>query len=108
MTVRNRKFLRKFVSVHLPPPRLSITDDLRIVRYRKTSADQDKPTTTPPHFEDRATPFDLPSRPNRPEASPTVGPETTEPITPSPPFPTKRAPLALRRLMDFNSKGLKE
>ena len=45
MTVRNRKFLRKFVSVHLLPLRLSITDDLR---YRKTSADTEKPITTPP------------------------------------------------------------
>ena len=45
MTVRNRKFLRKFVSVHLLPLRLSITDDLR---YRETSADTEKPITTPP------------------------------------------------------------
>ena len=105
MTVRNRKFLRKFVPVHLPTPRLSITDDLR---YRKTSADMDKPTTTPPHLEDRAPPPD-PSNPlNLPDAPPTDGSETTLHVTPPSPSPPPRPPLALRRLMDFNNRGLKE
>ena len=80
MTVRNRKFLRKFVPVHLLPPRLSITNDLR---YRKTSADTDKPITTPPHLEDGAPPPDPLGPLNHPNAPPTNGPETSKQRYPS-------------------------
>ena len=127
MTLRNRKFLRQYIPVHKPPPRITIVDDLHFTAKSTPSTNrQDKtcqrePSTGTDPSDDKPTPSsqeqptpetgaplptatettnDPPSPPSSPE---------TPPIPPAPPAPKQtKPPLALRRLMDFNSPGLKE
>ena len=126
ITLRNRKFLRKYIPVHPPPPRRSIALDLPLLS--KTPQFRGSPTpkmTPPPPVADPTSTF---QPTNQPPAIPTTPPPTTSP-TPNSPEPTehptptpspsnttlersspkpKPLPLALRRLQDFNNKGLRE
>ena len=121
VTLRNRKFLRKYLPVHTPIRRHLMADDL-----------------PPPHQHIKnAEPFDAapPSSgtPN-PEVSPPAAPTTSTPDIPTRLYPDQsidgdahqhpdakstasddlpivrpqKPPLALRRLMDFNAPGRKE
>ena len=61
ITLRNRKFLRKFTPVHQLDKRRSILDDLK---YLPTSDSSDQPSSTP------TTSIDLPSSPPEVSTSP--------------------------------------
>ena len=132
MSLRNRKFLRQYLPVHKPPPRLTITDDLPFTAPSTPSTSppnaattgrtcQSEPNTEPDPSNNKPT-LPHPEQPTPATRAPT--PTVTEPqINPPPPpactdtptIPTeppapiqKKPPLALRRLMDFNSPGLTE
>ena len=127
MTLRNRKFLRQYIPVHKPPPRLTITDDLHFTAkstpdaaptgrtYQSdpkpgTGPSNDKPTSPSPEQPTPDTGESMPTatQPNNDPPSTPAGPAPPR-IPPEPPAATqKKPPLALRRLMDFNSPGLKE
>ena len=68
ITIRNRRFLRKYIPAHRPDRRRTILDDLR---YLPTSnpSDQSQPTPT--------TPTNTPIHPNAPSNSPSELPETS-------------------------------
>ena len=128
MTVRNRKYLRKFDPVLRQPPRRSILSDLiyRPDPHHTTPF----PHTTPPPSEPHPAPNqlsypvgtdDTPTTPSSvlsPAPSPQSSPPSTPPTQPSPSptqppipmsdLPPAKLPLALRRLQDFNKKGLTE
>ena len=128
MTVRNRKYLRKFDPVQRQLPRRSILTDL----IYRPDAHHTTPFlhTTPPPSEPHPAPNqlsypvgtdDTPTTTGSvlsPAPSPQSSPPSTPPTQPSP-FPTQPAismsdlppaklPLAFRRLQDFNKKGLTE
>jgi hypothetical protein len=118
ITIRNRKFLRKYTPVQIQPPPYDIRDDLQrstyrphppITRPKRQPAapnvtveplpshipDKQAPKTTPPHIESRPTQIPHPENPSRPACTTTPTQEPKE----------KKMPLALRRLMDHNTKG---
>ena len=106
-TTRNRKFLRKFVPVQPTPPRRTIYEDLRHMPtpQRKshiplTAAPNNNPTLLPTVPQNNTDVEPVPTIPDVPNII------TPEPTTTS--SPPKKPPLALRRLMDFNKKGLTE
>lgn len=132
MTLLNRKFLRQYLPVHKPPPRLTITDVIPYTAKSPPSTSSPKAATTgqpcpsePPTDPDlsKNTPtLSYHEQPN-PETRATTSPATQPTIDPSlppartdtptlptaPPAPAqKKPPLALSRLMDFNSPELKE
>ena len=128
MTLRNRKFLRKYVPVQArPPPRL-LSDDLRpagtTVKATPSTPRPPTPTKQPTNAAEPPNPAalshksrdlcDAPQPPGTepqpaatpglpapvlPEASPATGP--AEKNVPA----EKKVPLALRRLRDYNKKG---
>ena len=108
VTLRNRKFLRKFIPVQPPTRHRLISEDLRFL-----------PNPTPdPGTQRGNTPISLAtgqSSANRPQLDVTPTPA----IASSAPSPLNtvipnihrskpKVPLALRRLLDHNSKGFKE
>lgn len=106
-TTRNRKFLRKFVPVQPTPPRRTIYEDLRHMPtpQRKshiplTAAPNNNPTLLPTVPQNNTDVEPVPTIPDVPNII------TPEPTTTS--SPPKKPSLALRRLMDFNKKGLTE
>jgi hypothetical protein len=132
VTMRNRKFLRQYVPVGILPPRHTIMDDLRHV----TTPSADTPTLPNPQpmlpeqpqpnhngEKPRNPPNHIPppSIPTNVNPPPITAPNVV-PITLGTPPPTadqqatdnqvpsrnKKPPLALRRLLGHNRKGLKE
>ena len=126
LTTRNRKFLRKFTPVHDLPQSRTIDIDTEpptkphnVITTPATPCPKD--TQLPPPPDTPLLPpliLPTPTRPNHdsPEAIPTlVSPKGQTPPdeqqeTPhaTPSVARQKAPLALRRLQDFNAKGLKE
>lgn len=136
-TLRNRKFLRKYDPVQLPPARRNITDDLRYLptphlrpRPQPCEAPTQSPSPSPAMAHADSTPpmLELPDatlhRPEpttvvHPAPAPIVGPSSPratrrhpQATTPAPPgsatSPGKKLPLALRRLADHNMRGNNE
>lgn len=119
-TLRNRKFLRKYEPVQKRHPPTTISQDLQRLlqsRYRPT------PTITlhvPPTDTPIVQPGSTPNTPPHEEPAPSQDPNVHQDTPASPPPPstiapqqppshkTKKPPLALRRLQDYNSKGLSE
>ena len=119
ITLRNRKFLRKYVPVQRLPPRYRITDDLKFLAPAKAKTDtvqapkacvyEDDPPNN--SSTDRYTSKDIPL-----SSDSDHGPiaEESDLNLPNPPpkcdlkskTPSK-PPLALRRLMDYNAPGKK-
>ena len=119
VTLRNRKFLRKYLPVQQQQPRRAIAEDLQHVPKPPS-----KPITTSnptPHTAPTRAPSPLPANHDPPTphyrgnepldlnhptphtgAPPEPIPNATQP--PTPPKP-KKPPLALRRLQDYNKKG---
>ena len=131
VTLRNRKFLRKYVPVQRPTPRRSIIEDLDLVRKSHFSPTValtaqhicSPPVTTPvtcqsttctgqadlPNSEQTITqPVAIPSPSSPPVPSASDDRASSRPSLGHPPVVRKRPLLAVRRLMDLNSKGLKE
>ena len=118
VTIRNRRFLRKYIPVYPQPPRHTINDDLHLADRLTGRSPAPQPLGQPP--------ITVTTEPQEPEPSsslPTPIPTTTQAPTlqdtsSSQPLdlpkatsqePTgKKLPLALRRLMDHNKKGLLE
>ena len=132
VTLRNRRFLRKYVPVQPQPARRTITDDFRYLptprsQPRETPTQSPNPSPaaahaepTPPMLEP---PDATPCRPRptpmaRPAPDPIVSPSNPRatasqppPTTPAPSAsatPVKKPPLALRRLADHNMRGNNE
>ena len=124
MTVRNRKYLRKYDPVQRQPPRRSILNDLI---YRPDTqhttpplsepsptpnqssypvGTDDTPTPTTPGSMISPAPSPLSSPPSPPPTQPS--PSSMQPSIPMSDLTPAKIPLALRRLQDFNKKGLKE
>lgn len=133
-SLRNRKFLQKFVPVQQPKEKRSVFEDLRFLPAI-TRPTLSVPVITPPastveHSLPQRT--QIPANENRTSRTPVL-PLTTgardgplhvpsdpplqsspmapaDPPTSSPrqPANVRKPPLALRRLMDHNSKGVKE
>ena len=136
VTIRNRKFLRKYLPVHLQPPWHAFKDDLRLANnlHKSGRSPSPQPPGPPP-----ITPATEPSEPKPNSSLPTPvlsngnpsiieAPTPTEALQPlvhpmanSPPHhaigratttaqePTReKLPLAMWRLMDHNKKGLLE
>ena len=141
VTLRNRKFLRKYTPVNATLPLRSLNDDLKLIaaankptaahhQDRDTastpiqqrdvmnehhSTPEPQPVTTPHHTTPQPQPTSPTTTPMPFTATPhhtTPQPQPTSPTTTPMPLPNvsnqPRVPLALRRLMNFNSKGLKE
>ena len=117
LTLRNRKFLRSYTPVHIKPPRRSIVEDLGYLprkRDRMTHTEDAQPSDEPTVPSTERTPTT--SVQTNPEIDNSSAPEHHPLSTPKlPKYPHshssaryKKAPLALRRLMDFNAKGLNE
>ena len=135
ITIRNRKFLKKYLPVQQPLPRCSIAEDLKLlpVAPQKSSVTL-PPVTTPKPTVQMMLPLvpspapalriNVPTGPSstqrhcsvppasvlppvhepHPDAdvsAPTTPPASTTPLR-------KKIPFALRRLMDYNARGLKE
>ena len=115
-TMRNRKFLRKFIPAIQDEDRRHLLDDFRFIN-------PSPPTTNPPKINTPVQPE--PIQPTAPfvttnhQVPPTPlvlkntgGNQAENSEAQQPPRTTKtnqrKAPLALRRLMDHNKKGLKE
>ena len=125
ITLRNRKFLRKFAPLHKAAPPRMITEDLRHLGtpfvtsmpsvVASPSSSGTEPSTAP----------DVQPTPVTPHASPESTPPASMSSTPlniAPPTSLhtprvedvldvpqkKKVPLALRRLQTYNNKGLKE
>ena len=146
-TIRNRKFLMKYIPVQQPPPLRTITEDLRNLfkppchyntktasspsrAHTLESPDYQQPTPPPSVVTNQADPYSMPdhdlesSAPNYlncPNTTITIQPKPakispqattplkpTTPITQIPPTTSKKPPLAIRRLLDYNKKGLLE
>ncbi|XP_048583325.1 uncharacterized protein K02A2.6-like [Nematostella vectensis] len=135
ITLRNRKFLRKYIPVQAPQPPRILNDDLKFIS-RATQARPKESLTKLPKGTATTSPtgisVETPTRPSPPltrdtgpgtgttgSDTPTRPPETepgsaeaSEPVSPAkPPFNPpleKKIPLALRRLQDYNKKGLLE
>lgn len=140
LSIRNRKFLRKYIPVQERLPRRTIDDDLRYIPRlpspcnpvtpllpASTGGPPAKPSPGPiapepptpgaTHFHPTQDSTQLPPTltiqpsadlpPESPAAPPIspAAPPTTPPATEP---QTKKLPLALRRLMDHNKKGLLE
>ena len=117
LTLRNRKFLRSYTPVHIKPPRRSIVEDLGYLprkRNRMTHTEDAQPSDEPTVPSTERTPTT--SVQTNPEIDNSSAPEHRPLSTPElPKYPLshssaryKKAPLALRRLMDFNAKVLNE
>lgn len=107
-TLRNRKFLRKFMPVKQPADRRSILEDLKFLPHHDNTRQAPQPVIDTPKNNSPTIPTTFPE----PRAMPQSPDENT---TPAPPLPNpgrdnapRKPPLALRRLMDYNSKGLLE
>ena len=126
-TLRNRKFLRKYIPVHLPIPRRTIHEDLRCVpQPSSTSLDTQlyQPIESPQcqlplPVPDTSTESTQPlptqtSVPDSPSQTPSPASQTASPAeSPEPRVTTSltkppKVPMALRRLATYNKKGLKE
>ena len=131
-TLRNRKFLRKFIPLHRQPEPRRITEDLKLIGsplVPRPTPTTSMETSSPPLSDitrptSPLTPVVLPPSTTTPNASqsgtplltsdtPAVTPAVTPPPTQPLPHPTaaaqpKKMPLALRRLQPFNKKGLLE
>ena len=133
-SMRNRKFLRKFVPVQKPKAKRSVAEDFRFLPTI-TRSTTSVPTTPPVIVVEKSSteqtqsprPDNLTSQNLAPPSATTDGvppallPDSPVTISPTPlhpcqlqsppqessPKPT-RPPLALRRLMDYNSKELNE
>lgn len=114
LTLRNRKFLRRYVPVQAVPPCRQLCDDTQHLKRPSPSTTPIKPrnpsppkyTETPPTGQtnsNHAQPTDAPPSVTSPTEPPML-PE--QPVSPQP--APKKVPLALRRLADFNKKGLLE
>ena len=122
ITIRNRKFLRQYVPVVMTPARHTIDDDLHSLPKTSTPnpsntqtdsdinlppppAKLDTQSTPPPPDHDETTPPQIIPENTQPTPQQTIPHPSNQP-TPNP--PTAKPPLALRRLGDYNNKGLKE
>ena len=115
ITIRNRKFLRQYTPVNIPPARYTINDDLPHIMSAKPPSNNDGNTSAskpslipplddiPPESQPTATPSlnQTPLHPTQ-QNTPPNRPTVTKPPS------TKKPPLALRRLMNHNNPGLKE
>ncbi len=117
ITLRNRKFLRKYFPVHQPPPRQTVEIELSLLSKPSPPHSNSTPEKVPPPLPPDTNPIPTPKGINQPDAAPPTPPATpttlNQPVptaqNPAPPTPKiKRPPLALRRLKDFNNKGLLE
>ena len=120
ITLRNRKFLRQFTPVQKQPPRHTIDADIRLTA--KPTTPENTTTCHPPApnpHPDTTTDETIPpcgtSTPliNTPTENQTQPPAAATPEPSQPPIiatktPVKKPPLALRRLLDHNKKGLLE
>ena len=129
ITIRNRRFLRQYLPIITTPPRRTIMEDLpyhpsppnntQVNTHHKpptsTTTKDHTPTaiTDPEIIHDPPSPNTIPTPPLTPESN--THPEPVSPPSaplPHPedqqPKPTKKMPAALRRLQDYNKKGLKE
>jgi len=129
-SLRNRRFLRKFMPAQQPVERRSILQDLPHIVNQKPYGRSASNNTLPPaknNDEPLSSNDQLPtaessddpptsSPPTPPTFIPDQSPSTEETSSPTGcPTPTsvepktpRLPPLALRRLMDYNAKGLKE
>lgn len=137
-TLRNRRFLRKFVPVQPTTNRRSILQDLQHLkqiqptndaphgspifkplnpdRLQQQNDDSHNPVLFPASDAAHPTPTPIPPTvhatipPTVPAMAPELHPVQTPPATPpaTQQVKLKRTPLALRRLRDFNAKGLNE
>eukprot|EP00794_Sanderia_malayensis_P015679 gene15679-17260_t len=114
LTLRNRKFLRRFVPVHQPPPPRVITQDMVPSQMQPCPSQQplavDR-TPLPPNHQPTGPPTPVSTddeQPPTPPSSPLPGPPATAASSPPRPAASPRVPLALRRLQDYNSKELLE
>jgi len=123
-TLRNRKFLRKFIPTQQQKSRRTIIDDLPLSRPLMSTYPQQRSRTIPivpqepPHQQPE--PFETLSPEDNQHTEPPTIPnnddKSVEDITTTNPAserqqiftPRKKMPLALRRLADHNEKGLKE
>ncbi|XP_046863513.1 uncharacterized protein LOC124457279 [Xenia sp. Carnegie-2017] len=122
ITLRNRKFLRQFTPVQEQLPKYTIDTDLLLIPKvstenltpNKMTASRKQtpslPCLRPATQTDTLEPAPLPSTDTADGTSPhaTKIPEDASEPTPATTKPSKKAPLALRRLLDFNKKGLLE
>ena len=132
VTLRNRRFLRKYVPVQPQPARRTIADDFRYLptprsQPRETPTQSPNPSPAAAHAEPTPPMLEPPdatpcrSRPTpmaRPAPDPIVSPSNPRatagqppPTTPAPSAsatPVKKPPLALRRLADHNMRGNNE
>ncbi|XP_046846784.1 uncharacterized protein LOC124440433 [Xenia sp. Carnegie-2017] len=122
ITLRNRKFLRQFTPVQEQSPKYTIDTDLLLIPKvstenltpNKMTASRKQtpslPCLGPATQTDTPKPAPLPNIDTSDGTSPnaTKIPEDASEPTPATTKPSKKAPLALRRLLDFNKKGLLE
>ena len=112
-SLRNRKFLSKFIPVQTPRKQRSILEDLRLIPVKSHSESQPY-LSSPKSTEEMIVPNEYPSSSNNSNKLPTQPStifhppndslETSKPQSPV----VQKLPLALHHLADHNPKGLKE
>ena len=116
-TNRNRQFLRKFVPAVRRNTQRCPIEEFKYIQPTKSHGPKESPPSTPintPINIPTSTVVNTPSRdaiaPDSPAQTPHPNPSNTGDVNPAiqPSIPTKKLPLALRRLLDHNRKGLKE
>ena len=115
VTLRNRKFLRRFEPMVSPKPRIKLADRLKMmpgVGFRHVG---DHTYLTAPHHRTVGSELMEKEKDNALADAPSMAVQTPEHIAPRSPTPqtntrqkTVKEPLALRQLRSYNKKGLKE
>ena len=103
VTLRNRKFLRKYDPIFQRDPRHNIFEDLKFLPHSPPSVP--RIVALQPRVE---TPPGTPGPAEEPDNNPTPTHESMSGGTPRLAMRQPRPPLALRRLMDFNAPGDKD